>query len=63
MAILSGVDLLLPVDAVNCVDTLKVDVADGMLYLSFTGFVHCDLATRNVFVGNGTVVFSPHQQG
>eukprot|EP00039_Didymoeca_costata_P022029 m.3487 g.3487 ORF g.3487 m.3487 type:complete len:693 (+) comp2780_c0_seq1:1033-3111(+) len=30
-----------------------VDIADGMLFLSSTGFVHRDLATRNVFVNNG----------
>lgn len=29
------------------------DVANGCLYLATTGFVHCDLAARNVFLGGG----------
>lgn len=35
------------------VDILRAiaDIANGCLYLSNTGFVHCDLATRNIFLG------------
>ena len=30
-----------------------IDVCDAMVFLSSTGFVHRDLACRNVFVGDG----------
>jgi serine/threonine protein kinase len=36
--------------------SLSCQVCDGMLYLSHTGFVHRDLATRNIFVRTRTHV-------